>query len=114
VAGTMAFREAAQKGDPVLLEPVMKVEIVVPEQFTGDVIGDIVSRRGQIGGLDLHSAGLQAVRVTVPLAEMFGYATALRSSTQGRGTFTMEFDHYDQLPSNIAEEVIGGKNKPGS
>ena len=78
VAGSMAFKEAAQKADPVLLEPVMKVEIVVPEQFTGDVIGDVVARRGQIGGLDLHSAGLQSIRVTVPLAEMFGYATALR------------------------------------
>jgi elongation factor G len=107
VAGSMAFKEAAQKADPVLLEPVMKVEIVVPEQFTGDVIGDIVSRRGQIGGLDLHSAGLQSVRATVPLAEMFGYATALRSSTQGRGTFTMEFDHYEPMPPDREKQVLG-------
>jgi len=107
VAGSMAFKEAAQKADPVLLEPVMKVEIVVPEQFTGDVIGDVVARRGQIGGLDLHSAGLQSIRVTVPLAEMFGYATALRSSTQGRGTFTMEFDHYEPMPPDREKQVLG-------
>ncbi len=107
VAGSMAFKEAAQKADPVLLEPVMKVEIVVPEQFTGDVIGDIVARRGQIGGLDLHSAGLQSVRASVPLAEMFGYATALRSATQGRGTFTMEFDHYEPMPPDREKQVLG-------
>ena len=85
----------------------MQVEVVVPEQFTGDVIGDLVSRRGQIGGLELHSAGLQAVRATVPLAEMFGYATELRSATQGRGTFTMEFDHYEPMPPDRAKQVLG-------
>jgi elongation factor G len=107
VAGSMAFREAAQKGDPVLLEPVMRVEVVVPEAFTGDVIGDLVARRGQIGGLEMHSVGLQAVRATVPLAEMFGYATGLRSSTQGRGTFTMEFDHYEPMPPDREKQVLG-------
>jgi elongation factor G len=107
VCGSMAFREGAQKADPVLLEPVMHVEVVVPEQFTGDVIGDLVARRGQIAGLDLHSAGLQAVRGMIPLAEMFGYATSLRSATQGRGTFTMEFDHYEPMPPERERQVLG-------
>ncbi len=107
IAGSMAFREAAQKASPILLEPVMKLEVVVPEQYTGDVIGDLVARRGQIGGLELHSAGLQAVRATAPLAEMFGYATVLRSETQGRGTFTMEFEHYEPVPQDRAKQILG-------
>jgi elongation factor G len=107
VAGSMALREAAQKGAPALLEPVMRIEVVVPEQYTGDVIGDIVSRRGQIGGLELHSVGMQAVKATVPLAEMFGYATVLRSATQGRGTFTMEFDHYEPVAQDRARQILG-------
>jgi elongation factor G len=106
-AGSMAFREAMPKAGPVLLEPVMRVEVVAPEPSTGDVIGDLVARRGQIGGLEMHSAGLQAIRALVPLAEMFGYATHLRSSTQGRGTFTMEFDHYDVVPPERARKVLG-------
>jgi elongation factor G len=106
-AGSMAFREALPKAGPALLEPVMRVEVVAPEPSTGDVIGDMVARRGQIGGLEMHSAGLQAIRVLVPLAEMFGYATHLRSSTQGRGTFTMEFDHYDIVPQERARKVLG-------
>jgi elongation factor G len=107
VAGSMALREGAEKAGPVLLEPVMRVEVVVPEQFTGDVIGNLVARRGTIGGLDLHSAGLQVVRAVVPMAEMFGYATLLRSATQGRGTFTMEFDHYEQMPVERQRMVLG-------
>lgn len=107
IAGSMALRESAQKAAPVLLEPVMKLEVVVPETSTGDVIGDLVARRGQIAGLELHSAGMQAVKATVPLAETFGYATNLRSATQGRGTFTMEFDHYDVVPPEHARQILG-------
>ncbi len=107
IAGSMALREGAQKGGSVLLEPVMRVEVVVPETSTGDVIGDLVARRGQISGLELHSVGLQAVKGMAPLAEMFGYATNLRSATQGRGTFTMEFHHYDVVPEDRAKQVLG-------
>jgi elongation factor G len=107
IAGSMAFREGMPKASPVLVEPVMQVEVVVPELSTGDVIGDLVARRGQIGGLEMHSVGMQAIRALVPLAEMFGYATHLRSSTQGRGTFTMEFDHYDIVPPDRARKILG-------
>ncbi len=107
IAGSMALREGVEKATPVLLEPIMRVEIVVPEQSTGDVIGDLVSRRGQVVGLEMHSIGMQAIKGTAPLAEMFGYATGLRSATQGRGTFTMEFDHYDPLPLERARQILG-------
>ena len=107
IAGSMALREGVQKAAPVLLEPVMGVEVVAPEQSTGDVIGDLVARRGQISGLELHSVGMQVVKGTVPLAEMVGYATSLRSGTQGRGTFTMEFDHYDAVPAEHARQILG-------
>ncbi len=114
IAGSMALREGAEKAGPVLLEPVMRIEIVVPETSTGDVIGDLVARRGQISGLEMHSFGMQAVKGTVPLAEMFSYATNLRSVTQGRGTFTMEFDHYDVLPGERARTILGlGLKKVG-
>lgn len=107
VAGSMALREGAEKAGPVLLEPVMRLEVVVPEQATGDVIGDLVARRGQVMGLEMHSVGMQAVKGTAPMAEMFGYATTLRSATQGRGTFTMEFDHYDLVPPERARALLG-------
>jgi len=107
IAGSMAFREGIPKAGPILVEPVMRVEVAAPETSTGDVIGDLVARRGQIGGLEMHSVGLQAIRAHVPLAEMFGYATHLRSATQGRGTFTMEFDHYDVVPQERARKVLG-------
>jgi len=107
IAGSMAFREGLPKASPVLVEPIMRVEVVAPETSTGDVIGDMVARRGQIGGLEMHSVGLQAIRAQVPLAEMFGYATHLRSATQGRGTFTMEFDHYDIVPPERARKILG-------
>jgi len=107
IAGSMALREGVQKAGPVLLEPLMRVEVVVPEQSTGDVIGDLVARRGQISGLEMHSVGLQSVKGSVPMAEMFGYATNLRSATQGRGTFTMEFDHYDIVPTERARQILG-------
>lgn len=104
IAGSMAFKEAAHKADPTLLEPVMKVEVVVPEEYMGDVMGDLQSRRGRIEGMDLRG-NLRAVQAMVPLGEMFGYATDLRSRTQGRGTYSMEFDHYEAAPRGIAEEI---------
>ena len=110
IAGSMALRDALAKGSPVLLEPVMKVEITTPEEYMGDVIGDINSRRGRMEGMELV-AGAQIVTSYVPLAEMFGYATSLRSNTQGRATYSMQFDHYEQVPKNIADEVLGEKNK---
>jgi elongation factor G len=105
IAGSLAFQEAASKADPVLLEPVMSVEVAVPEQYLGDVINDLNSRRGNI--LGIHPKGeVQAISVVVPLSEMFGYATRLRSLSQGRAIFTMEFDHYEQVPENIFEGLI--------
>lgn len=107
IAGSMALREGAEKAGPVLLEPVMRLEVVVPEQATGDVIGDLIARRGQIAGLEMHSIGMQAVKGTAPMAEMFGYATTLRSATQGRGTFTMEFERYEPVPPERMRVILG-------
>ena len=105
IAGSMAFKAAASKANPVILEPVMRVEVTVPEEYMGDVIGDLNSRRGRIEGMEAHS-GAQIIRGFVPLAEMFGYATDLRSKTQGRGVYVMQFDHYEEVPKNIAEGII--------
>ncbi|WP_296971313.1 elongation factor G [Tepidanaerobacter sp. EBM-38] len=105
IAGSMALKEGMKKASPVLLEPIMKVEVVVPEDYLGDVIGDINARRGQMEGMEPRS-GAQIVRAFVPLSEMFGYATALRSKTQGRGIYTMQFSHYDEVPKNIADTII--------
>jgi len=105
IAGSIAFKEAMKKADPVLLEPVMKVETTVPEEYMGDVIGDINSRRGRIEGITAQS-GAQVVKAYVPLAEMFGYATDLRSMTQGRGVYTMQISHYEEVPKSIAEKII--------
>jgi elongation factor G len=105
IAGSMAFKEACSKAQPVLLEPVMQVEVVVPEEYMGEVFGDLNSRRGHPQGMEAR-AGAQIIRCEVPLAEMFGYATDLRSRTQGRGSFTMHFSHYAEAPASIAEEVI--------
>jgi elongation factor G len=105
IAGSMALKEAARRANPVLLEPVMKVEVEVPEAFVGDVIGDINARRGQLEGMTTEG-GTSKVTAKVPLAEMFGYATDIRSRTQGRGIFTMEFSHYEEVPRNIAEAII--------
>lgn len=104
IASRAAFREALQKGGPVLLEPIMKVEVVTPEDYTGSVIGDLNSRRGQIQGQDMRG-NANVVNAMVPLANMFGYVNTLRSFSQGRATFTMQFDHYEQVPSNVAQEV---------
>jgi elongation factor G len=108
IAGSMAFKNAMAKADPVLLEPTMKVEVTVPEEYMGDVIGDLNSRRGRIEGMEAR-AGAQVIRAFVPLAEMFGYATTLRSRTQGRGVYAMEFDHYEETPKSIMEQVLGSK-----
>ena len=106
VAGSMAFRNAAKKAGPVLMEPVMKVECVIPDEYLGDVMGSLNSRRGHIDGMDMVGTA-QAVRASVPLSEMFGYATNLRSQTQGRGTFTMQFSHFAAVPKNVAEKLLG-------
>lgn len=106
MAASMAFKEGVQKGAPVLLEPTMKIEVVVPEEYLGDVMGQINGRRGSIQGMEVRPGNAQAVRALVPLAEMFGYATQLRSATQGRGVFSMEFDHYAPIPQSVAEEIV--------
>jgi elongation factor G len=108
VAGSIALREGTQKAGPVLLEPIMQVEVVTPEEFTGEIVGDLNARRAQIESLDLRPVGVQAVTANVPLAEMFGYATALRSMTQGRGIFTMEFVHYAQVDRQVADRIFHG------
>ncbi len=105
VAGSMATKQALAKAGPVLLEPIMKVEVVVPEEYLGDVIGDLNSRRARISGI-LPRKDAQVVEAFVPLAEMFGYATALRSITQGRAVYTMQFDHYEQLPKDLADTLV--------
>lgn len=113
IAGSMAFKDGFMKSKPVLLEPVMKVEIEVPEEFMGDVISDLSSRRGRVEGMDtLH--GLSRLRAQVPLSEMFGYATDLRNRTRGQGTFVMEFDHYEEVPPNISDVIVGGRRPGGS
>ena len=105
VAGSMAFKSAAEKAKPALLEPVMAVEVVVPEEYMGDVISDINQRRGRVEGMELRGTS-QIVKGYVPLAEMFGYATDLRSRTQGRGSYSMHLNGYEQAPAPVAEEII--------
>ena len=105
IAASMALKNAVSKVNPALLEPIMKVEVVIPEEYLGDIMGDITSRRGRVEGMDARG-NAQVVRAMVPLAEMFGYATSLRSNTQGRGVFSMVFDHYEDVPKSIAEEII--------
>ena len=106
LAASMGFKEGMQKGNPILLEPMMKVEVVAPEEYLGDVMGQVNSRRGLIQGMDVRPGNAQAVRAMVPLGEMFGYATQLRSATQGRGVFSMEFDHYAPVAQSVAEEIL--------
>ncbi len=105
IAASMAFKAGVAKGDPTLLEPYMKVEVIVPEEYMGDVIGDLNSRRGRIEGMESR-ANAQSIRAFVPLAEMFGYSTDLRSKTQGRGNYSMEFDHYEEVPRGISEAIV--------
>jgi elongation factor G len=105
IAGSMAVKEAAKKAKPVLLEPIMSVEVVVPEEYVGDVIGDLNSRRGRVEGMELRGTS-QIIKAMVPLSDMFGYATELRSRTQGRGSFTMHFGRYGEVPASISEEIV--------
>ena len=109
IAGSMAFKNGAEKANPVLLEPYVKVEVIVPEEYMGDVIGDLNSRRGRIEGMEPRN-GAQVINAMVPLAEMFGYSTDLRSKTQGRGNYSMEVSFYDEVPKNISDAIVS-KNK---
>ena len=110
IAGSMAFKEGCKKAKSVILEPIMKVEITVPEEYMGDVIGDVNSRRGRMEGMD-GSDGMQEIHAFIPLSEMFGYATDLRSKTQGRGTYSMEPSHYDEVPKSILENIVASRTK---
>jgi elongation factor G len=110
IAGSMAFKDAMKKADPVLTEPIMQVDVLVPEDYMGDVIGDLNSRRGQISGMEPRGA-VQAISAKVPLSEMFGYATDLRSRTQGRGQYTMQRSHYAEVPKSISEKIISNRAK---
>ena len=110
IAGSMAFKEAMKQADPVIMEPIMKVVVIVPEEYMGDVIGDLNSRRGQIQSMEAITGG-QQINSFVPLSSMFGYATDLRSKTQGRGVYSMEPSHYTEVPKSIQEGIIGNKNK---
>jgi elongation factor G len=105
IAGSMGFKEGAARANPVLLEPIMAVEVVCPEEYMGDIIGDLNSRRGRVQGMNMRGAG-RVITAQVPLSEMFGYATDIRSKTQGRATYTMQFAHYEEVPKNIAEQII--------
>ena len=110
IAASMGFKEAMKKAAPVLMEPIMSVEVVTPEDYVGDVIGDLSSRRGRIEGMDMR-ANARIIRAYVPLVGMFGYATDLRSKTSGRANYTMQFDHYEPTPANVAEKVLQGKTE---
>lgn len=110
IAGSMAFQDGVKRSNPVILEPIMKIQIIMPEDYLGDITGDLSAKRGRIDSME-DRMGIKVVNAMVPLSELFGYATKLRSMTQGRGSFTMEFDHYDQVPGNIAQEIIEGKRK---
>ncbi len=110
IAGSMAFQEAARRAKPIILEPIMKLEVMIPQEFFGDIIGDLNSRRGRVEETK-DRLQLKIIDAKIPLSEMFGYATILRSMTEGRGTFTMEFDHYEEVPQNITQEIIQGKRK---
>ncbi len=111
MAGSMAFKEGMRKASPVLLEPTMAVEVETPEDYAGTVMGDLSSRRGMVQGMDDIPGGGKVIKAEVPLAEMFGYATSLRSQTQGRATYTMEFKQYAEAPKNVADEVISARGK---
>ena len=110
IAGSMAFKDAMAKADPAIMEPIMKVSVIVPDDYMGDVIGDLNARRGQIQGMEAMN-GSQRINAFVPLAQMFGYATDLRSKTQGRGQYVMEPSHYEQVPKSISDNIIAGRQK---
>jgi elongation factor G len=109
MAASMGFKDGMRKASPVLLEPMMSVEVETPEDYTGTVMGDLSSRRGMVQGMEDMLGGGKIVKAEVPLAEMFGYSTALRSATQGRATYTMEFKHYTEAPKNVAEAVMSSR-----
>ncbi|MDP3956440.1 MAG: elongation factor G, partial [bacterium] len=108
IAGSMALQEAVRRANPVILEPIMKVQVIVPPDFLGDATGDISAKRGKIEAMT-DRANIKVIDAQVPLSEMFGYATKIRSMSQGRGSFTMEFDHYDEVPQSVAQQIIEGK-----
>ena len=110
IAGSMAFKNACKKANPIVLEPIMKVSVIVPEEYMGDVIGDITARRGSILGMEPRN-GISQIDANVPLSEMFGYATNLRSRTQGRGTYSMEPSHYIPLPKSIQDDIISKRGR---
>ena len=110
IAASMAFKEGCKQAKAVILEPIMKVEITVPTEYMGDVIGDVNSRRGRIEGMD-EIQGMEEIRAFIPLSEMFGYATDLRSKTQGRGNYSMEPSHYEEVPKSVHEQIVASKNK---
>ena len=110
IAGSMAFKDAMKKAAPVLMEPIMKVAVIVPDEYLGDVMGDVNSRRGMIQGTETRTGAVQ-VNAHIPLANMFGYATALRSKTQGRGQYVMEPSHYTPVPKSISEDIISSRSK---
>ena len=110
IAGSMAFKEGCRQAKSVILEPIMKVEITVPEEYMGDVIGDVNSRRGRMEGMEAND-GMQEIRAFIPLSEMFGYATDLRSKTQGRGTYSMEPSHYEEVPKSVFEQIVSSRAK---
>ena len=109
IAGSMALKDGVKRADPAILEPIMDVEVVTPEEYLGDVLGDLSSRRGKIGGM-VQRAQAQVVGASVPLSEMFGYSTTLRSLSQGRAVYTMQFSHYAQVPKSKAEEIAAGRS----
>jgi elongation factor G len=109
MAGSLGFKEAVRKAKPVLLEPMMKVEVVVPEEYMGAAMGDLQSRRGKVTELGERGTGIRTITAHVPLSTMFGYATVIRSLTQGRATYTMEFDHYSPMPAHMVDEALGKK-----
>ena len=111
MAGSMAFKDGMRKASPALLEPMMAVEVETPEEFMGNVVGDLSSRRGMIQGMDDQIGGIKVVKAEVPLSEMFGYSTTLRSLSQGRATYTMEFKHYSEAPKSVADAIINRTDK---
>jgi elongation factor G len=110
IAGSMAFKEAARQAHPIILEPIMEVEVVSPSDYLGDVIGDLSARRGKVGGMT-QRGDAQVVAAEVPLSEMFGYSTTLRSMSQGRAVYTMQFDHYEQVPKAVEEQIVAKQKK---
>jgi elongation factor G len=114
IAASLAYKKGMAEADPVLLEPYVNVEVRVPENFMGDIMGDMPSRRGRVSGMEPQADGTQIIRAQVPLAEMFGYSIDLRSMTQGRGQFSMEYSHYEEVPAHIAEKIIEEYKKEAS